>query len=70
MWSVFPMDSIGTRSASSPRGMRCGSMRMSTLRAILKSKSPSCGVNQVYDGSFSGTVIPGQGLTAAAPESN
>lgn len=35
-------------------------------RAILKTKSPSCGVNQVYDGTFTGTVIPGQGLTAAA----
>lgn len=33
--------------------------------AILKEKSPSCGVKQVYDGSFQKALIPGQGLTAA-----
>jgi len=32
--------------------------------AILKEGSPSCGVNKVNDGSFSGTKISGQGLTA------
>lgn len=30
--------------------------------AIMKDKSPSCGVRQIYDGSFSGTLIEGQGL--------
>lgn len=34
--------------------------------AILKAKSPSCGVGQVYDGTFSGTLVPGDGLAAAA----
>lgn len=33
--------------------------------AILKSKSPSCGVRHIYDGSFSGTLISGQGVTAS-----
>ena len=33
--------------------------------AILKSKSPSCGSSQIYDGSFSGTRRPGRGVTAA-----
>lgn len=33
--------------------------------AILKEKSPSCGSHLVYDGTFSGKVIPGEGLTAA-----
>ena len=33
-------------------------------RAVLKSKSPSCGVHNIYDGTFSGTVIAGQGITA------
>lgn len=33
--------------------------------AILKEKSPSCGVNKVYDGGFSGKVVKGQGLVAA-----
>ena len=31
--------------------------------AILKSKSPSCGVNMIYDGSFSGRLLPGAGVT-------
>jgi len=31
---------------------------------ILKSRSPSCGVKQHYDGSFSGTLIDGPGITA------
>ena len=32
--------------------------------AILKERSPSCGSSYIYDGSFSGKVIEGQGLTA------
>lgn len=33
--------------------------------AILKARSPSCGSQQVYDGHFSRTLIPGMGVTAA-----
>lgn len=33
--------------------------------AILKSKSPSCGCKKVYDGSFSGILRDGTGVTAA-----
>ena len=32
--------------------------------AILKERSPSCGVHQIYDGSFSHKAIPGSGITA------
>lgn len=32
--------------------------------AILKDGSPSCGVNYIYDGNFSGTKIKGMGVTA------
>ena len=32
--------------------------------AILKSRSPTCGVNQIYDGTFSGTLITGSGVLA------
>lgn len=32
--------------------------------AILKAKSPSCGSQMIYDGTFSRTLIPGQGLLA------
>ena len=33
--------------------------------ALLKARSPSCGSSQVYDGSHSGRLIPGQGVTSA-----
>ncbi|MCQ2538588.1 MAG: DUF523 domain-containing protein [Lachnospiraceae bacterium] len=32
--------------------------------AILQSRSPSCGSKKVYDGTFSGTLIDGQGIFA------
>lgn len=34
--------------------------------AILQSRSPTCGVNETYDGSFSGKLIPGSGVLAQA----
>ena len=34
--------------------------------AVLKARSPSCGCHAVYDGSFSRTLVSGQGVTAAA----
>ena len=34
--------------------------------AVLQSRSPTCGVNQVYDGSFSGKLISGSGIFAQA----
>lgn len=34
--------------------------------AILKARSPSCGNLQTYDGSFSGRLVAGEGVTAAA----
>lgn len=33
--------------------------------AVLKENSPSCGVRQIHDGSFSGTMRTGQGVTTA-----
>ena len=38
------------------RGCKC---------AVLKSRSPSCGVHEVYDGSFKGVLVPGRGVAAA-----
>lgn len=32
--------------------------------AVLKANSPSCGKGMIYDGSFSGKKIPGNGVTA------
>lgn len=33
--------------------------------AILKAKSPSCGAGRIYDGTFSGKVVPGDGFLGA-----
>ena len=32
--------------------------------AILQSRSPSCGALEIYDGTFTGKKIPGQGVFA------
>ena len=34
--------------------------------AVLQSRSPTCGVNQIYDGSFSGKLVSGSGILAQA----
>lgn len=34
--------------------------------AVLKSRSPTCGVRQVYDGTFSGTLVSGAGVLTQA----
>ncbi|MAA64637.1 MAG: purine-nucleoside phosphorylase [Alteromonadaceae bacterium] len=36
--------------------------------ALLAARSPSCGNRQIYDGSFTGQLIEGQGVTAALLE--
>lgn len=37
---------------------------------ILQSRSPSCGVNQIYDGTFTGTRIDGSGVFAELLKGN
>jgi uncharacterized protein YbbK (DUF523 family) len=37
-----------------------------STKAILKARSPSCGAGRIYDGSFSGMLKSGEGVTAAA----
>ncbi|ATO19282.1 hypothetical protein BS636_06200 [Acinetobacter sp. LoGeW2-3] len=39
--------------------------RFQATHAILKANSPSCGSDLIYDGSFSGVKIQGQGVTTA-----
>lgn len=39
-------------------------------QAILKQKSPSCGCGKIYDGTFSGKIIKGDGVTAALLKKN
>ncbi len=38
------------------------------VAAVLQSRSPSCGVHEVYDGTFAGRLISGKGLFARALE--
>lgn len=38
--------------------------------AVLKEKSPSCGVHHIYDGRFVSNLIPGFGVTAAILKQN
>ena len=38
--------------------------RQGVKKALLKEKSPSCGSGRIYDGTFSHTVIAGDGVTA------
>lgn len=38
--------------------------------ALLMPRSPSCGRGVVYDGSFAGELVPGDGVTAALLERN
>ncbi len=38
--------------------------------ALLKARSPSCGKGAIYDGTFSRTLIPGNGVTAELLEQN
>lgn len=33
--------------------------------AVMKANSPSCGNKEVYDGTFSGILVPGSGVTAS-----
>ncbi len=39
-------------------------------KAILKSKSPSCGKNKIYDGTFSNNLINGNGITVELLKQN
>ncbi len=39
-------------------------------KAILKARSPSCGSGRIYDGTFSGTQVDGDGVCAALCRAN
>ena len=39
-------------------------LRFGCRMALLKERSPSCGKDGVYDGSFSGVLVPGMGMCA------
>ena len=39
-------------------------------KALLKAKSPSCGKGKIYDGTFNGVLVNGNGVTVDLLESN
>ncbi|MDY3868571.1 MAG: DUF523 domain-containing protein [Pyramidobacter sp.] len=41
-------------------------LKESVCCAVLQPRSPTCGVTQIYDGTFTGALIAGQGLFARA----
>ena len=67
-WTI--LDANGTdRTAAYARGAQAELARAKEAGcelAILKAKSPSCGSGEVYDGTFSGALVPGWGIAAAA----
>ena len=44
--------------------------RFGCKKAVLKERSPSCGHGQIYDGTFTGTLVSGDGFTAQLLEEN
>ncbi|TEU17402.1 MAG: DUF523 domain-containing protein [Anaerolineales bacterium] len=44
--------------------------RLGIRQAVLKEDSPSCGSRRIYDGTFSGRTVSGQGVAAALLQRN
>lgn len=44
---------------------RSAAARTGARLAVLKARSPSCGCGAIYDGSFEGRLVEGDGVTAA-----
>ncbi len=66
-WEIVDANGVD-RTAAYERGARIELARARETGcklAVLKAKSPSCGSGEVYDGTFSGTLVPGQGIAAA-----
>lgn len=48
------------------RTVAARAVELGATEAVLQERSPSCGCGAVYDGTFSGVLVPGDGVTAAA----
>ena len=49
------------------KGAQCAlelCLREGCIAAVLKERSPSCGCGEIYDGTFSHTLLSGDGVTA------
>jgi len=56
---------VTTQYLAGARAALVTARRFGLRRAVLKSHSPSCGVEQIYDGTFWHRLRPGDGVTAA-----
>ena len=73
-----PIEIVGDKIISRDGEDKTESLRLATQKilsdlkdeeiecAILKSRSPTCGVKEVYDGTFSGVLVSGMGTLAKA----
>ena len=68
-----PSERRGDRVVMNRRGAE-ETLRLARLygctAAVLKEKSPSCGCGRIYDGTFTGTLTDGDGVTAALLKEN
>lgn len=44
--------------------------KLNIKKVILKSRSPSCGIDEIYDGTFSHNLVKGDGVTAELLKKN
>ena len=61
------------RTPSERLGAECAletARREGVLAAVLKERSPSCGSGEIYDGTFTGALTAGDGVTAELLKSN
>lgn len=65
VWDIHGLDVTAAFVAGADQALQL--VRRHGIRyAVLKARSPSCGNRETYDGSFSGTRVSGEGVTAAA----
>lgn len=56
-------------SKGAEEGLRIAKM-IGCKEVFLKTKSPACGAGKIYDGTFSGKLVPGDGFFAKALKDN
>lgn len=61
---------MSRRSTAGARSRRCIWPGCTAQAAVLKERSPSCGSGRIYDGTFSGRLTSGDGVTAALLKEN
>ncbi|OQY25483.1 MAG: hypothetical protein B6I34_02120 [Anaerolineaceae bacterium 4572_32.1] len=59
------LEDVTTQYLAGARAALETARRFDLRRAVLQSRSPACGVGQIYNGTFSGRLKPGDGVTAA-----